>query len=281
MPGRRSSRPRRPRPPVTVRRRRHRRRGHRTERTRSGRLGDRGDDRSADEVREDRRHRRSRAGICSRTCRRRAIACGSVDTDWSIRRRSRPRRARPSTSPRSSRRTPKAAAHYYPAGYWFSLMRVPRQARVRGHRRRTATASTPSMRGQADWIRSVKSGGCLACHQLGNKATREIPRELGAFPTSVAAWERRVQSGQAGGRWRARLNQFGRERILAEFADWTDRIAAASCRRRRRARRGPSATSSSPSGTGPIRRPTCTTWSRPIAAIRPSTRTVRSTARWS
>ena len=51
------------------------------------------------------------------------------------------------------------------------------------------------------------------------------------------------------------------------FADWTDRIAAARCRRRRRGRRASSATSSSRCGTGPIRRPTCTTWSRPIAAI--------------
>ena len=80
------------------------------------------------------------------------------------------------------------------------------------------------MRGQADWIRSVKSGGCLACHQLGNQATREIPRELGEFPTSVAAWERRVQSGQAGAQMAGALNQFGRERILSEFASWTDRI---------------------------------------------------------
>jgi hypothetical protein len=82
----------------------------------------------------------------------------------------------------------------------------------------------PNMRVQADWIRNLKSGGCLACHQLGNKATREIPRELGEFPTTAAAWERRVQSGQAGAQMGGALNQFGRERILAEFASWTDRI---------------------------------------------------------
>ena len=41
------------------------------------------------------------------------------------------------------------------------------------------------------------------------------------------------------------LNKLGKERALLLFADWTDRIAAASCRRRRRARRASSATSSS------------------------------------
>ena len=47
-------------------------------------------------------------------------------------------------------------------------------------------------------MRLIKSGGCTACHQLGTKGTREIPKELGTFPSSVAAWQRRLQSGQAG-----------------------------------------------------------------------------------
>ena len=69
------------------------------------------------------------------------------------------------------------------------------------------------------------------------------------------------------------LNNFGRARVLKMFADWTDAIAAARCRRRRSGRRASSATSSSRSGTGPIRRPTCTTSSRPTAATRGSTPT--------
>jgi hypothetical protein len=117
----------------------------------------------------------------------------------------------------------KAAAQYYPAGYWFSLMRVPDKSEfaAAGDARH---GINPNMKVQADWIRSLKSGGCLACHQLGNKATREIPRELGEFPSTAAAWERRVQSGQAGAQMGGALNQFGRERILTEFASWTDRI---------------------------------------------------------
>jgi hypothetical protein len=85
---------------------------------------------------------------------------------------------------------------------------------------------SPNVRTQAEFLRQLKSGGCWACHQLGNKATREIPKELGAFPSSVHAWERRIQSGQAGGNMVNGLNGLGRERALQMFASWTDRIAA-------------------------------------------------------
>jgi hypothetical protein len=55
---------------------------------------------------------------------------------------------------------------------------------------------------------------------------RTIPKELGHFDSSAAAWERRIQSGQASS---AMVNAIGRldtKRSLALFADWTDRIAA-------------------------------------------------------
>jgi hypothetical protein len=90
----------------------------------------------------------------------------------------------------------------------------------------TGNGIAPGVRSQAQWLRQLKSGGCLACHGLGTKGTREIPKELGTFPTSAAAWERRLQSGQAGAQMINGLNQLGRDRALALFADWTDRIAA-------------------------------------------------------
>jgi hypothetical protein len=120
---------------------------------------------------------------------------------------------------------PRAAAQYYPAGYWLSLMRVPERSEFPGTGPR-GNGISPNVKDQADWLRSVKSGNCTACHQLGTKATREIPRELGTFPSPVAAWERRIQSGQAGAGMSGSLNFLGRERALAVFADWTDRIAA-------------------------------------------------------
>jgi hypothetical protein len=119
----------------------------------------------------------------------------------------------------------RAAAHYYPAAYWFSLMQIPASSEFPGTGP-SGNGISPNVKTQAEWLRSVKSGGCLACHQLGNKATRELLPELGKFESSKAAWERRVQSGQAGGNMNGGLNNLGKERALAMFADWSDRIAA-------------------------------------------------------
>jgi len=115
----------------------------------------------------------------------------------------------------------RTAAQYYPAGYWLSLLGVPGPSEFPG----TGTNGiAPGIRSQAEWLRQVKSGGCLACHQLGNKATREVPPQLGAFASTTAAWERRIQSGQAGMAMIGTMNELG-PRALALFADWTDRIA--------------------------------------------------------
>jgi hypothetical protein len=120
---------------------------------------------------------------------------------------------------------PRAAAQYYPAGYWFSLIRAPEKGDFPGTGPK-GNGISPNIKSQAEWVRQLKSGGCWACHQLGNKATREIPQALGTFASSEAAWERRVQSGQAGANMLNGLNQLGKERALAVFADWTDRIKA-------------------------------------------------------
>jgi hypothetical protein len=119
----------------------------------------------------------------------------------------------------------RAAAEYYPSGYWYSLLRVPEKKEFPGTGP-TGNGIAPNMATQAQWLRMLKSGGCTACHGMGTKGTREIPKALGAFPSSVAAWDRRLQSGQAGAQMMGGLNQLGRERALAVFADWTDRIAA-------------------------------------------------------
>jgi hypothetical protein len=119
----------------------------------------------------------------------------------------------------------RAAAEYYPAGYWYSLMRIPGKSEFPGTGPE-GNGISPNVKSQAQWLRSVKSGGCLACHQMGNQATRQFPPSLGKHASSVAAWDRRIQSGQAGGGMSNALNQLGRQRALAMFADWTDRVAA-------------------------------------------------------
>src|SRR5438067_151225 len=121
--------------------------------------------------------------------------------------------------------TAKAAAEYYPALYWFSLMRVPPKSDFPGTGP-TGNGIAPNIRSQGEWIRQVvNTDGCTGCHQLGGKATREIPASLGTFGSSSQAWDRRIQAGQAGGAMSARFTQVGRSRALAMYADWTDAIA--------------------------------------------------------
>jgi hypothetical protein len=60
---------------------------------------------------------------------------------------------------------PRAAAEYYPAGYWFSLIRVPDKSEFA----KAATGAdgnrmSPNVASQAEWLRILKSGGCWACH---------------------------------------------------------------------------------------------------------------------
>jgi len=120
-----------------------------------------------------------------------------------------------------------AAAQYYPAQYWWSMMQLPPKSDFPG------TGSGPggngiaqNIKSQGEWVRNiVATDACTACHQIGGKATREIPKALGSFEDSVAAWDRRIQSGQAGGAMSARFTQVGRTRALQMYADWTDRVA--------------------------------------------------------
>jgi hypothetical protein len=120
--------------------------------------------------------------------------------------------------------SPRAAAEYYPAGYWFSLLRVPDKSEFPGGGP-AGNGISPKISSQAEWLRNLKSGGCWACHQMGNKATREIPAALGSFESSAVAWQRRILSGQAGGNMLSGANTLG-GRAFTVFADWTDRIAA-------------------------------------------------------
>lgn len=121
--------------------------------------------------------------------------------------------------------SPREAAQYYPAAYWFSLIRVPERHEFPGTGP-DGNGISSDVGTQAEWLRMMKSGTCMACHQLGSKATRELSEALGDFDSSVDAWARRVQSGQGGANMVRGLNQFGARRALEMFADWTDRIAA-------------------------------------------------------
>ena len=121
-----------------------------------------------------------------------------------------------------------AAAEYYPAIYWFSMLSIPDKRFVPG--------TGPDGNGmpvayptQEQWLNAVQLNGCGNCHQIGDKATREIPAALDmAGKSSVEAWTRRLQSGPGGGSMTTFIglmntNDGGHLRRLAE---WTDRVRA-------------------------------------------------------
>ncbi len=115
-----------------------------------------------------------------------------------------------------------AAAEYYPADYWASLLNIPsksafpmtvstspsagRQLRIGGFR----AARTTVIQTQAEWLYRFK--GCWTCHQMGTKSTRELPANLGTFPTSAQAWERALSAGTVGRQTVATLNPSGTTR---------------------------------------------------------------------
>ncbi|QHT72246.1 carboxypeptidase regulatory-like domain-containing protein [Rhodocytophaga rosea] len=121
--------------------------------------------------------------------------------------------------------TPQAAAEYYPAGYWFSLLNVPDKNNFAAEGAE-GNGFSPMLGTQAKFLSNIKSGTCLACHQLGSQGTRKLSESLGTFKSPVEAWERRLQSGQAGAIMTSAIHQVGRDGTLKMFADWTERIKA-------------------------------------------------------
>ena len=111
-----------------------------------------------------------------------------------------------------------AAAHYYPAIYWYSMLKIPAADEFGGR------GQIPARLTQQNWISSMKNTGCIGCHQIGQESTRTIPPALGPFANGADAWRRRVQSGQAGQQMFNQLGNLG-EVAFRNFGDWTDRIA--------------------------------------------------------
>jgi hypothetical protein len=120
----------------------------------------------------------------------------------------------------------KAAIEYYPALYWFSLLQIPPKSDFPGTGP-NGNGISASIKSQGQWIREiVNTDGCTGCHQMGDKATREIPDSISHHSKdSIAAWQRRIESGQAGAQMASRFNQVGSKRAAAMYADWSDRIA--------------------------------------------------------
>ena len=143
--------------------------------------------------------------------------------------------------------TPQAAAQYYPANYWFSLvttippksafpMTIPPSKPLPGPPdpvKLTHGSPAPPrpvgptvIKTQGEYIRAIKN--CGACHQPGVKASREISpllAQYGTFKTSYDAWERMLSAGQLGRASMSFLERLNRENAIKMYADWGDRIA--------------------------------------------------------
>ncbi|MGE5216001.1 MAG: carboxypeptidase regulatory-like domain-containing protein, partial [Chloroflexota bacterium] len=116
-----------------------------------------------------------------------------------------------------------AAAQYYPAIYWYSMMKIPDQGEFGGK------GTIPAKITQTAWLNTVKSNGCIGCHQIGQLSTRtfpkNVPHPLGKFKNSQEMWFRRIQSGQSGeSMFGTMVKQMGGAPIRY-LADWTDRVA--------------------------------------------------------
>ena len=98
----------------------------------------------------------------------------------------------------------RAAAQVYPANYWLSLLEIPKGE----HSAKDVALETKA---------------CFSCHQVGNRATRELSKDLGSFPSTLDAWDHRMVMGPNGANMGTVYKRLGAQRKA--FADWTDRIA--------------------------------------------------------
>ena len=148
----------------------------------------------------------------------------------------------------------RAAAHYYPAIYWYTMMKMPPAKDFGG------TTDIPANITRERWRQQMGNVDCVGCHQLGQESTRTMPAQFGPFESGAEAWSRRIAAGHTG-EWMV-------NRIAGQFAgvpfkyfgEWIDRIAQGELPKHRPPRpTGSSATWSSRHGSGAPKRPSCTT----------------------
>ena len=118
----------------------------------------------------------------------------------------------------------RAAAHYYPGMYWYSMLNIPAVNEFPGTGEK-GNGIPEFMKTQGHWVDLIKNS-CQSCHALGSERIRTQPKnEFGHMQSAMQAWARRIQSGQALSNMALGIARIGPERGLNMFADWTTRIA--------------------------------------------------------
>ena len=113
----------------------------------------------------------------------------------------------------------RAAAHYYPAIYWYTMMKLPPASDFGG------ASDIPKNITLDTWRMRMNNVDCIGCHQLGQESTRTVPAQFGHFDSGSDAWMRRTASGQAGEMMTNRLAGELGGVPYKYFGDWTDRVA--------------------------------------------------------
>ncbi|MBV8826537.1 MAG: carboxypeptidase regulatory-like domain-containing protein [Hyphomicrobiales bacterium] len=113
----------------------------------------------------------------------------------------------------------RSAAHYYPALYWYTMMKLPPASDFGG------SSEIPKNITLDTWRMRMNNVDCIGCHQLGQESTRTVPAQFGHFDSGSDAWMRRTASGQAGEMMTNRLAGELGGVPYKYFGDWTDRVA--------------------------------------------------------
>jgi hypothetical protein len=117
-------------------------------------------------------------------------------------------------------KTDAEAAKYYPAIYWYSMLKIPPKSDFGG------SSDIPAKIKWTDWMNAMTNNGCIGCHQLGQLSTRTIPKSLdGQYSNHAEAWVRRVSSGQSGAQMVNLLAGNLGGVPFRYFGDWTERVA--------------------------------------------------------
>ncbi len=125
----------------------------------------------------------------------------------------------------------KAAAEYYPASYWFAMIKPPADSEFPGTGAKGNGIPT-TIRSKQEWFAEMREE-CGHCHQVGNKITRN------SADNSQEGWAERISKArpvgdQAIGNWGTRQtagmkNTFtglGYVHTLSMMSEWSTRIAA-------------------------------------------------------
>jgi hypothetical protein len=132
----------------------------------------------------------------------------------------------------------KAAAAYYPAIYWYSMLKIPDAAQFAGG------GDIPEKLTQVDWLKQMKNIGCIGCHQLGQGSTRTIPKNSASSRRTRRPGSAASSRASRASRWSTSWPAFSGERRSSTTPIGPSASPRASCRRRaRNGRRVSSATS--------------------------------------